>query len=488
MSISIAITILSYIGSGTHANIMSTRYPRPRNVAIDGSALFANWEQWAKMKNPGFEWDGSDYAKASRCTTADVQGLSLYMKPLEQLLKLAPTGFPTHASLRTVFEKLQNTYKILGALTPKQEWPAIADATDKWRVMCKDCYELKKKPSPPADVKPLTDLIDLPAPTEPTAPATGAAASDGTTNSDSSLQRWPDFTELELCEVCDDDVTIVKETCKCSLCDPQGAPVPAATHGGQNKETSTSTGGPRRPRMPPRGIGERAENAEKPRMAKGRFAAALAKKQAAAKDTTEPMKKCLAPMKMHGAKKPNSAKKRNPVQKPKAAKKTKGAKQPKGAKKPKAAKKQKGALKKKGAKKTKGAKKNKKAAQKQKAGREATGTKRKPVGGPCTNPSKAKAAKLTNEEIKNIRDTTPRLEHTILTPAKLTFKKDGSGHLVEAKIPGINKPKGSTYILGSSKRGDFRIPLENVLNMIQKGDVKTIGEAKQEYERMLLAD
>ena len=122
-----------------------TRAPRPKQIEIDVSALVAQWQQWAQMKKPGFEWDASDYSKTSRSVTPDVEGLIAYAAPLRCLIEMAPTGFPTQTSLRQVFTKLQADFKIFGSLSPKQEFPTIADITDKWKIMCKHVHDMKMK-------------------------------------------------------------------------------------------------------------------------------------------------------------------------------------------------------------------------------------------------------------------------------------------------------------------------------------------------------
>ena len=432
----------------------ASRCPRPKNVNIDGASLFVAWEPWAKIKDPGFEWDGSDYAKACRSLAPDSGGLVLYMEPLKVLLKLAPTGFPTHASLRQVFEKLHNKYRILGQITPKQEWPAIADATDKWRVMCKDIYELKKKTAPPPELKPLTDLIELPtgaasaegvataATADKSAPETAASEGNASAASASTtVQGWPDFTALDceeptMCDTCEivdpDAVTIINEICKCPQC---SVPVPSPLPSGQKKETRAADA-ERRPRMPLRGTAGKANTGGAVRKHK------LKVKTAAAKASKKASRAPVAPKKKHAAA-------------PSMKKSKKHAKSD-----------------------TRG---------KVKKGKSARVIKQRPAR---KNNSSREVSEATKLDTKKERESKPREEHTILTPVTLSFKKDGSGHLVECKVLGINQPKGSTYILGCSKNSDIerRSIMQMLLTMINGGEIKTIGEAKQEYKRLLEAD
>ena len=45
-----------------------TRRKRTTSVHFDPLNLFNRWEPWAKLKNPGFAWDGSDYEKNKKDT------------------------------------------------------------------------------------------------------------------------------------------------------------------------------------------------------------------------------------------------------------------------------------------------------------------------------------------------------------------------------------------------------------------------------------
>ena len=121
------------------------RLPRPKQYKVDETALFSQWGVLANLKKTGFEWDGSDYTKASRALSQDESGLVTYHEPLVPLLKQAPSGFPTFHSVRQVLHMLHTKYNILGDIPEKQEFSYVSDAADKWRIMCKDVYEQKKR-------------------------------------------------------------------------------------------------------------------------------------------------------------------------------------------------------------------------------------------------------------------------------------------------------------------------------------------------------
>ena len=79
-------------------------------MGFDGQELATRWSIVAKLRNPGFSWDGGSYT-ANRNGSGDVEGLRSYAQALIPVLDMAPTGFPSHASMRDAVRK---THKVSG--------------------------------------------------------------------------------------------------------------------------------------------------------------------------------------------------------------------------------------------------------------------------------------------------------------------------------------------------------------------------------------
>ena len=120
------------------------RLPRPRQYKVDEAALYDAWKPFANQKDPGFHWDGSDYSRTSRALGGEDNGLLVYADLLVPLLQQAPSAFPTYHSMRQVLQKLHSDHSIFGDVPAKHEFAHVSDATEKYRNMCKDLYEIKK--------------------------------------------------------------------------------------------------------------------------------------------------------------------------------------------------------------------------------------------------------------------------------------------------------------------------------------------------------
>eukprot|EP00969_Alexandrium_andersonii_P042616 1870046-Alexandrium_andersonii.AAC.1 len=85
---------------------------RPPSVVVQPAEVLEVWGQWLEKRRPGFAWDGSDYQRPSRNQSVDKESLEKYKGPLARLLQLAPSGFPTHSSLRDAFVLADETHDI----------------------------------------------------------------------------------------------------------------------------------------------------------------------------------------------------------------------------------------------------------------------------------------------------------------------------------------------------------------------------------------
>ena len=123
---------------------MGGRAPGPKTVHFQPLELATSWRAFAQLRTPGFEFDGSGYGKPVRSLSGDLTGLVAYSAPLKCLLGVAPTGFPSQASVRDSLLLLQKDHNIFQC-QPHMEEKRADEAADIWRVMCKDLYNIKKK-------------------------------------------------------------------------------------------------------------------------------------------------------------------------------------------------------------------------------------------------------------------------------------------------------------------------------------------------------
>jgi hypothetical protein len=134
---------------------------RPTSVVVKPTEVLAALTPFLDKRQPGFKWDGSDYQRPSRNQSADKDGLDLYSEPLRSILTLAPSGFPTHASLREAFELCDEKFKIFDDEKGHGRHTTAARAADVWRKMCGDVYQMAKTGIYEAKIQPLIDCIVL---------------------------------------------------------------------------------------------------------------------------------------------------------------------------------------------------------------------------------------------------------------------------------------------------------------------------------------
>lgn len=244
---------------------------RPASIVLCPADVVEAWQPFLDKRQPGFKWDGSEYNRPSRNQSVDKEGLEIYMPPLLVLLGLAPTGFPTHSSLRDSFLQVDEKYGILDTSQPR--FHSAGKVADIWRKMCADIYQMKKSGVFNDRLRLLVDAIAMRASSSAlltTSPAASPAAaspaaspaaladppaacpakvaappasllpvfaefsdngSQGEDSEDDSSMNW----EKE--EEDGDNVVIMSMSCQCSDCQ---APIPSAAIGGQ-KKASTAT-------------------------------------------------------------------------------------------------------------------------------------------------------------------------------------------------------------------------------------------------------
>ena len=117
--------------------------PGRAKASVVPMSLKDDWHEYLSLRQPGFDWTGADYSRPDRNQAPDRAGLQLYTGPLQKLLAHAPEGFPTHSSLRDVFIKCDEDWKIFGG-NSKNRFQAARDASAVWRKMCKDVHDIAK--------------------------------------------------------------------------------------------------------------------------------------------------------------------------------------------------------------------------------------------------------------------------------------------------------------------------------------------------------
>ncbi len=204
--------------------------PRAKSVVVDPEDLATRWEAVLSLRQPGFDWSGKDYGRLDRGQRADVAGLVRHEAALSILLQEAPTGFPTHTSLRDTFVVCDAKWGIFGKHgCDKGRYQAARDASDAWRKMCKDIYDYKKLGIYPPELKALVDLVQTHPPDAclDLVPLQGAPT-------DAVQQKAATDAPLQFAEFSDSDCELIRMTCKCPDCMLE---IPSASSGAQRVDT-----------------------------------------------------------------------------------------------------------------------------------------------------------------------------------------------------------------------------------------------------------
>ena len=223
---------------------------RPASVVLKPCDVVSELKGLLEKRLPGFQWDGSDYQRPHRNQAADKDGLLLYLEPLQKLLKLAPTGFPTHTSLRESFELCDEKFKIFDDKSHGRHTTA-ARAADVWRKMCADIYQMAKGGVYDASLRPLVACITLKeksaatsaaSPSEHAGAKTPTRQDDASTSAASRSPAAPSSTSIQVADVSSmspdfddhdfDDIEIVHVRCNCPDC---RIAIPPPQSGGQKR-------------------------------------------------------------------------------------------------------------------------------------------------------------------------------------------------------------------------------------------------------------
>ncbi|CAK0789995.1 unnamed protein product [Prorocentrum cordatum] len=146
------------------------------------------------------------------------------MEPLQLLLKRAPSGFPTFASLRDAFIALDAEWSIFGVTCAKGRHQSARDASDIWRKMCRDVYDHAKSGVNPESLNELVGCIQL---GRAGGAASGSQGQPAPSSDAATGHKFADFSSSS-------DVEITSIKCTCPVC---AVPVPAAKAVAQRKET-----------------------------------------------------------------------------------------------------------------------------------------------------------------------------------------------------------------------------------------------------------
>lgn len=122
---------------------MAPKKCRPATSHFAARELVDEWANVLKLRDPGFKWDGSSYQ--GKGASIHVDSLKSHEAGLVGLLKVAPSGFPSHTDLRSALAHLQVRHGILA--DDKLVTQTLSDdATEAWRLMAKHIYTLAKNP------------------------------------------------------------------------------------------------------------------------------------------------------------------------------------------------------------------------------------------------------------------------------------------------------------------------------------------------------
>jgi hypothetical protein len=125
---------------------------------LDELAVYGKLEKLAKVRGPGFEWDGGHYTKQKRSWAPNREQLTIGTPVLQVLCEAAPSGYPCHQSVRNILIRLQTAYNVFELLpasnTETIVFKIATDASDLWRIQAKHAAVLK---SSIADVDQVAD-------------------------------------------------------------------------------------------------------------------------------------------------------------------------------------------------------------------------------------------------------------------------------------------------------------------------------------------
>ena len=94
------------------------RCARSSTDRFDGEQLFAALAPYAALKAPPFDFEASSYCKSRRSQAPDRAGIARYRLLLQEVLKVAPGGFPNHGLLRDVWLALDQKHSIRSQCIP----------------------------------------------------------------------------------------------------------------------------------------------------------------------------------------------------------------------------------------------------------------------------------------------------------------------------------------------------------------------------------
>lgn len=124
---------------------MGLKRSRPRTSHFAVHGLVDKWQALVELRDPGFNWDGSSYPKGNKAVNIDA--LEAYARPLQGLLEMAPSGFPSHGDLRNTLSFLQSKYGIFSR-DKRVTQRTCDEAAEAWRLMAKHIYNIKKAGTP----------------------------------------------------------------------------------------------------------------------------------------------------------------------------------------------------------------------------------------------------------------------------------------------------------------------------------------------------
>ena len=121
---------------------------RTRNDPIDLVNFCDGLAELAKLRTPGFDWDLRAYGKSRRSQGPDRDGLMYYERLLEQVLRFAPRGFPSHVQLREAWMWLQKEHHVMACDVASSIESWADKAAETIRLMLKHLVDIRRSGTP----------------------------------------------------------------------------------------------------------------------------------------------------------------------------------------------------------------------------------------------------------------------------------------------------------------------------------------------------
>ena len=142
---------------------MRGRAPRPITMRFESSHLVEKLDPLAQKRRQRFCWTGASYESCSRSLAPNLPSLDKHTEVLKPIVEIAPSGFPSHPNLSGCLVALHWRHAIFeGVVQGSRVHTIAAQSADRWRIMARHLYDLKKAQLDLRDSFPrIADILDL---------------------------------------------------------------------------------------------------------------------------------------------------------------------------------------------------------------------------------------------------------------------------------------------------------------------------------------